>query len=96
MATFLILNQGKYMEKRGPNGNLMHGGKHHPVKCSNEEMTRWFPSIRQAGLWLVEQKKAKTLNSAMVAITHSVNGKQHYYGRDWNCNSAYGFVWENI
>lgn len=84
------------MEKRGPNGNLMHGGKHHPVKCSNKEMTRSFPSIRQAGLWLVEQKKAKTLNSAMVAITHSVNGKQHYYGKDWNCNSAYGFIWENI
>lgn len=84
------------MEKRGPNGNLMHGGKHHPVKCFNpttNELIAEFPSIRQAGLFLVKEGKAKTLNSAMVAITHSVNGKQHYYGRDWGCNNAYGYKW---
>lgn len=66
------------------------------VKCIIGKKTKKFDSMTAAGEWLVEKGKATSVNAAKVAITHAVNGKQHYYGKDWNCNSAYGYKWERV
>lgn len=66
------------------------------VKCISETETRYFKSMTAAGEWLVKNGEAASVNAAKVAITHAVNGKQHYYGKDWSCNSAYGRKWERL
>jgi len=66
------------------------------VKCISDTETKWFKSLTAAGEWLVKNGEAASVNAAKVAITHAVNGKQHYYGKDWSCNSAYGRKWERL
>lgn len=66
------------------------------VKCIIGKKIKKFDSMTAAGEWLVEKGKAASVNAAKVAITHAVNGKQYYYGKDWNCNSAYGYKWERV
>ena len=48
------------------------------VKCILGKKTKKFDSMTAAGEWLVEKGKAASVNAAKVAITHAVNGKQHY------------------
>lgn len=83
-------------KKYGKNSNHLVGKHAHPVKCTDNKGNVFsFKTLRNAAEWLVETGKAKTRNSAQVAITHAVNGKQHFWGKDWTCNSAYGFKWTN-
>lgn len=81
----------------GPNGNLLVGGKKHEVRCFNfdGEPIRTFGSLASAANWLVRIKLAASKNAAKVSVTHALNGKQHYYGKDHLCRSAYGMIWKN-
>ena len=73
--------------------NLTISGK---VIDENNMPIRTFKSMNQAAEWLVHNNFAKSLNSAKVSITHSINGRQHYWGKDFICKSAYGLIWKSI
>lgn len=83
---------------RGKNGNVLKGRASHSVRCFDENKMpiRTFKSITKAGEWLVHNNMAKSVNSAKVLITHAINGKQHYWGKDYICKSAYGMIWESV
>lgn len=85
------------MKDYGKNGNKLVGHTPHPVACYLEDgsLVKEFKTLREAANWLVNEGKARTCNSAQVAITHSINKKQHYHGKDWSCKSAFGFIWKS-
>ena len=84
-------------EGRGKNGNVLVGRRAHPVRCYDENNMpiRTFKTMKQAAEWLVHNGMAKSLNSAKVAITHAINGKQHYWGKDFYVHHAYGMTWKS-
>lgn len=86
-------------EGRGKNGNVLMGGHYRPVRCFNPktgEAIKTFNSLNQAGIWLVKNGMAKSVNSARVNITHALNYRQHYYGMDhWCSDVKYGMRWAN-
>lgn len=83
---------------RGKNGNVLMGRCAHPVRCYDENNMpiKTFKSMNQAAEWLVHNNFAKSINSAKVSITHAINGRQHYWGKDFICKSAYGMIWKSI
>lgn len=85
------------MKGYGKNGNKLVGKKGHPVACYTDEgyLVKEFRTLHEAAEWCVSEGKSRSVNAAQVAITHAINGKQHYYGKDWPCKSAFGLVWEN-
>lgn len=86
------------MKGYGKNGNKLVGKKSHPVAAFTDEgyKVKEFRTLREAAEWCVSEGKSRSINAAQVAITHAVNGKQHYYGKDWNCESAFGLHWESL
>ncbi len=82
---------------RGKNGNVLVGRRAHPVRCfdSNNMPIRTFRTLRDAADWLVHNGMASSRNSGQVAITHAINGRQHYYGKDHTCKSAFGLIWKS-
>jgi len=82
---------------RGKNGNVLVGRRAHPVRCYDENNMpiRTFKTMNQAAEWLVHNKMASSVNSAKVGITHAINGKQHYYGKDHTSKSAFGLIWKS-
>lgn len=86
------------MKGYGKNGNKLVGRTAHPVACYSNDgfCIEKFKSLREAGKWCVSEGKASSVESASVAITHVMNGKQHYYGKDHNCHSAYGLIWQSL
>lgn len=85
-------------EGRGKNGNVLVGRRAHPVRCYDKatgEAIRTFGTLKSAGEWLVRIGAAKTVNSAKVGITHAINGRQHYWGHDHFCKTAFGMTWKS-
>lgn len=84
-------------EGRGKNGNVLVGRRAHPVRCYGEDgmPIRTFSTLKSAGEWLVRIRAAKTVNSAKVGITHAINGRQHYWGHDHFCKTAFGMTWKS-
>ncbi len=83
-------------EGRGKNGNVLVGRRSHPVRCLGIDghPIRTFGTLRDAADWIVHNGWSVSRNAAQVAITHAVNGKQHYWGKDHICKSAFGLFWE--
>lgn len=85
-------------EGRGKNGNVLMGKHSHSVRCYGVHgmPIRTFNSLTKAGEWLVHLGVAASVNSARVGITHALNGRQHYNGRDHLCSDvAFGLQWKN-
>jgi len=83
---------------RGKNGNVLMGGHSHSVRCYDFDGNpiRTFSSLRKAGEWLVHNGMTKSVNSGQVGITHAINGKQHYWGKDFCVKSAFGMIWKSV
>ena len=71
------------MKDYGKNGNKLVGHTPHPVACYLEDgsLVKEFKTLREAANWLVNEGKARTCNSAQVAITHSINLLLVLFGR---------------
>lgn len=84
-------------ESRGKNGNVLMGRHAHPVRCFDGDGNpiKTFRTLRDAADWLVHNGMASSRNSGQVTITHAINGKQHYWGKDHTCKSAFGLFWKN-
>lgn len=85
-------------EGRGKNGNILVGRRSHPVRCYGADgmPIRTFGTLKSAGEWLVHNGFAGSVNSAKVGITHAINGRQHYWGHDHSCKTAFGLTWRSV
>ncbi len=83
---------------RGKNGNVLAGRRAHPVRCYDENNIpiRTFKTLRDAADWVVHNGWSVSRNAAQVGITHAINGRQHYWGKDFIVNHAFGMTWKSV